>query len=105
MDVLAAFKQLNHDSEYCYITYFPKLNPHPTTKFNKQQTNSINKFIDYLSKNTVIIDGIFGTGLNKAYLLNKDTISFINNLPNTVISVDVPSGITETNNSDSIKPT
>ena len=105
LDVLAAFKQLNHDSRILLYNLFPEIKstPHYQNLINNKQIQLINS-LDDLSKNTVIIDGIFGTGLNRALSpLMKDTISFINNLPNTVISVDVPSGITETNNSNSIR--
>ena len=90
--------------EYFCITCFPKLKtPHYQDLINNKQIQLINS-LDDLSKNTVIIDGIFGTGLNRDLSpLIRDTISFINNLPNAVISIDVPSGITETNNSNSIK--
>ena len=75
LDVLAAFKQLNHDSRILLYNLFPEIKstPHYQNLMNNKQIQLINS-LDDLSKNTVIIDGIFGTGLNRALSpLMKDT--------------------------------
>jgi hydroxyethylthiazole kinase-like uncharacterized protein yjeF len=49
------------------------------------------------SKASLMVDAIFGTGLHsevKGFL--KDTISFINSLPQPVMAVDIPSGLDAT---------
>lgn len=44
--------------------------------------------------NTVIIDGIFGSGLNRPISgFTADIISYLNTLPNTRIAIDIPSGL------------
>ena len=105
LDVLAAFKQLNHDSSIFLYNLFPeiKTTPYYQDLINNKQIKLISS-LNNISKNTVIIDGIFGIGLNRPLSpLIKNTIAQINNLSNTVISIDVPSGITEINNSNSIR--
>ena len=104
LDVLSAFKQLNHKHPIFIYCLFPevKTTTHYQDLINNKQVKIINS-LDDISNNTIIIDGIFGTGLNRPLLTPiKNIISRINNLPNTIISIDVPSGITETNNSNSI---
>lgn len=49
------------------------------------------------SKASLLVDAIFGTGLHsevKGFL--KDTISFVNSLPQPVMAVDIPSGLDAT---------
>jgi hydroxyethylthiazole kinase-like uncharacterized protein yjeF len=49
------------------------------------------------SKASLMVDAIFGTGLHsevKGFL--KDTISFVNSLPQPVMAVDIPSGLDAT---------
>jgi hydroxyethylthiazole kinase-like uncharacterized protein yjeF len=51
-----------------------------------------------LLRASLIVDAIFGTGLNsevKGHL--KDVISFVNSLPQPVMAVDIPSGLDATN--------
>lgn len=51
-----------------------------------------------ISEYTIIIDGMFGIGLNQPVRGNYlDYIKSINNEENTVFSVDVPSGVSATN--------
>lgn len=47
-----------------------------------------------LRKDSVIVDAILGTGINKQVTgLLEDCIHYINSLPNEVVSVDMPSGL------------
>lgn len=47
-----------------------------------------------VSSQAIIIDSIFGTGLNKPITgVAKQAIEFINSIPNHTISVDIPSGL------------
>ena len=47
-----------------------------------------------LRKDSVIIDAILGTGINKQVAgLLEDCIHYINSLPNDIVSVDMPSGL------------
>ena len=47
-----------------------------------------------LNGNELIIDAIFGTGLNKPITgIAADTINFINESEQTVVSIDIPSGL------------
>ncbi len=59
------------------------------------------------TNNELIVDAIFGTGLNKPiHGLIKDVIIKINEIKNDIISIDIPSGLfgedNQTNNSESI---
>ncbi len=68
-----------------------------TVKF--KQVNEGDKLL--LSKDTIIIDAIFGTGLNRpvtGWLVNS--FDEINNSGNDIISVDIPSGLFSDSNSD-----
>lgn len=48
----------------------------------------------YIHQSATIIDAIFGSGLNKSVSgLFKKVIEQLNNLPNTVVAVDMPSGL------------
>lgn len=54
-----------------------------------------------IPESSIIIDGIFGSGLSrKTDGLAKDTISFINKSNTTIISIDIPSGLFGEDNSD-----
>ncbi|MBR7034875.1 MAG: NAD(P)H-hydrate epimerase, partial [Bacteroidales bacterium] len=47
-----------------------------------------------ISQKTIIIDGIFGSGLNRPITgFTADYISFINTLSNKKIAIDIPSGL------------
>lgn len=62
---------------------------------------NISKISDFTpSKNSVIVDAIFGSGLNRAVEgLASQVIKKINELPLTVVSVDIPSGLMGEDNS------
>ncbi len=60
------------------------------------------KFIDpEISNNTVIIDGIFGSGLNRsAEGIFAEAITWLNSIDNQVVSIDIPSGLQGEENPD-----
>lgn len=60
-------------------------------------------FLPDIHESAVIIDGLFGNGLNRP--LNgeyAEVVKFINKLPNTVISIDMPSGLMAEDNGNNI---
>ena len=74
---------------------------------NAEVLNSINDF-PHLNKNEIIIDAIFGTGLNKKVSgIYSEVIEKINSLENIIISIDIASGLFTDTKTESlcIKPT
>jgi len=69
--------------------------PHSVNELTK-------KFIDpEISKDTVIIDGIFGSGLTRPLGgIYADAVSWINKSSLPVVSIDIPSGLQGEENSD-----
>jgi NAD(P)H-hydrate epimerase len=68
--------------------------------------NNLNQFPD-LYPNDIVVDGLFGSGLNRPLDgFYAQLVKRINQLPNTVISIDIPSGLSgednRTNNPDHI---
>ncbi|HPW65706.1 MAG TPA: NAD(P)H-hydrate dehydratase [Salinivirgaceae bacterium] len=60
-------------------------------------------FFDFpkIDKESIIIDGIFGSGLNKPIKgFYADIIEHINKLPNHKVAIDIPSGLFSDNNRD-----
>jgi hydroxyethylthiazole kinase-like uncharacterized protein yjeF len=56
-----------------------------------------------IAKDDIIIDAIFGSGLNRpADGFASYVIRFLNSLPNTRISIDIPSGLFGENNTDNV---
>lgn len=55
----------------------------------------IEKFVKpSIADDTIIVDGLFGSGLNKPLSgIFADVVDFINSLKNIVVAIDVPSGI------------
>ena len=52
------------------------------------------KYLPEITKQDIILDALFGTGLNKpAAGLYKELIQFINSKNSTIISIDIPSGL------------
>lgn len=72
-----------------------KLNYNRLNKFGYTQFISPQKLnSDLIKGNDLIVDAIFGTGLNREPDgVYKEVIEFINSLGNTVISIDMPSGL------------
>ena len=104
-DGYIAFQNLIEKNFNCNILFvFPKLNydnwESMPIKFSKSvfyfdETDQFNKLIQ---ESDVIIDGIFGTGLNRDLNDNlKKLIYFINQQNKQVISIDLPSGLSDTN--------
>ncbi len=103
-DGLAIARQLNQRGHHvvCYGIIF-------STKHSDDFTINKNRLIDSgvpyipiyntndipsITPNSIVIDAIFGSGLNRpAQGLTKSVIELINNCSNHVISIDVPSGL------------
>jgi len=90
------------DSEIVMINYSHKRSANFLVNFQRskkneipiKEINSVQDLEIIIDKKTIIIDCIFGTGLNKpAEGLSADAIKFINNSGCEVISIDVPSGL------------
>jgi len=87
---------------YKYLIIDPKIKNSPLYQQfpSHKEITSLSK----LPKDAVIIDGIFGTGLNKPLSPTIESlIQTINQLSNTVIAIDIPSGLSEKNNNLCIK--
>ena len=55
---------------------------------------------EYLNESNLIIDGLFGSGLNRPLSgLAKSIVNYVNNLNCAVVSIDVPSGLFGEDNS------
>jgi NAD(P)H-hydrate epimerase len=92
---------LNEKAEVWLLDPKGKLSPDCEKNFErlKEYDISINlcneKFTPpTLPANSIIIDGIFGSGLNKpAEGIFGETIRFINSIPATKVAIDIPSGL------------
>ena len=104
-DGYVAFKNLIKKNFNCNILFvFPKINYDNweplSTEFNTSvyYFHETDQFEKLIQESDVIIDAIFGTGLNKKLNNNlKKLIHFINTQNKHVISIDLPSGLSDTN--------
>jgi ADP-dependent NAD(P)H-hydrate dehydratase / NAD(P)H-hydrate epimerase len=117
-DALVVARQLAHQNfkpEVFIVRISEKLSPDCEINLNRLKKETSIKVIELFSKNdlseipseTILIDGIFGSGLTrKPDGLAKETINHINNSKATIISIDIPSGLfgedNSTNDSESI---
>ena len=66
---------------------------------------SVNFDPPVLEKNMVVVDGLFGTGLNKPLAGGfASLVKYINQSPAKVVSIDMPSGLMTEDNTYNIKP-
>lgn len=86
---------INHTADYsedCLINLnrLNEIKPDAVTVIeNESQLNAIE-----FNSSTVIIDALFGTGLNKTISgICETVVVFMNTVPSKVISIDVPSGL------------
>ena len=77
-----------------------------------QETKHVKKFTEVtlnfepprLDENMVVIDGLFGSGLNKPLAGGfAAVVKYINNSPATVVSIDIPSGLMTEDNTENIR--
>ena len=106
-DILSAFQKLPNNRTYFTFIIDPKTTETDAyKKLLKTKTITPIDTIEDLPSNTIILDGIYGTGLNKPIQPNvQSIINTINQLPNHVISIDVPSGLSESENNTCINAT
>ncbi len=96
-DVIATFNQINkHKSCYIYCIYEDvKKSSHYQQLIHKNKAIEL-KSLSKIPKKSVILDGIYGTGLNKKLTQNvKNLIITLNKKPNKIIAIDIPSGLNE----------
>ncbi len=104
-DVISMFNSLSKNYK-CYTYCVDKTVKNTTEYKNLITTKDIVelKHLDDVPTDGVIFDGIYGTGLNRKLSQNiQRIISMLNNMKNTIISIDVPSGLTESKSETCIK--
>ncbi|MDX1283607.1 MAG: NAD(P)H-hydrate epimerase, partial [Draconibacterium sp.] len=119
-DALAIARQLADFDYLCelYLMDFGKeLKGSPKINWNRlveqekvklKRLNSIDEFPN-ISETDIIIDGLFGSGLTRPLDgLPKELVNKLNQLINTIIAIDIPSGLmgednTENNNENIIR--
>jgi len=86
-------KKLNRNVNlYCLRRNFYKGDAKKAYKKNKLVKNSFNKLVIY--RNSIIVDCLFGIGLNKKINgIYKKIIKKVNKSKQYIISIDIPSGI------------
>lgn len=76
-----------------------------------QEQHKVKKFVEvtvnfeppHLDECTIVIDGLFGSGLNRPlYGGFASLVKFINNSPSTIVSIDLPSGLMSEDNTENI---
>ena len=76
----------------------------PQIKFQEVTKGNFNA--PDLNENDIVIDGLFGSGLNKPLEGGfASVVGYINSSPSTVVSIDIPSGLFGENNSGNTKDT
>jgi len=110
-DALVVARQLsqhNFNTKVFTVRLSEKRSPDCEINLNRLKKETSIKVIEISSKNdlpeipsgTIIIDGIFGSGLTrKTDGLAKETINHLNNSKATIISIDIPSGLFGEDNS------
>jgi len=75
-------------------------------KFSASFTECENKFVTpKICSNTIIIDGLFGSGLSRSLSgIYAEAVEWINNCGCEVVSIDIPSGLAGEENADIQKP-
>ncbi len=77
-----------------------------------QNTSRLKKFVEvttnfeppHLDQCTIVIDGLFGSGLNKPLSGGfASLVKYVNASPATVVSIDVPSGLMTEDNTENIR--
>ena len=77
-----------------------------------KSTRQVKKFIEvtqdfeppHLNEQTIVIDGLFGSGLNKPLQGGfASVVKYVNASPATVVSIDIPSGMRTEDNTDNIR--
>ncbi len=108
-DAVALFRLLNNagiESKLIIINANDKFSDDCYVNIKRLETNNI-KFLccktlkDFpkIDKESIIIDGIIGSGLNKPITgFYAEIIEHVNKLPNHKISIDIPSGLFSENN-------
>jgi len=79
-----------------FLTNYSRLTSLSKNNLQVKEIKSVEEFKGSFKINTqsVIVDALFGTGLNKPIQgLTADIIKAINTLPLTIIAIDVPSGL------------
>ena len=114
-DALAIARQLaefDYQCEVCLIDLgkelkgSPKINWQRLEKQGKVKLNRINNENDFpeLNENDIIIDGLFGSGLSRSLNgLPAAIVQKINHLENTVIAIDIPSGLMGEDNTQNVQ--
>lgn len=111
-DALAIARQLA-DLEYLCTVYLmdleKELNGSPKTnwqrleeqnKVNLQKVKTIDDFDD-IKKSDILVDGLFGSGLSRPLeKLPAEIVNFVNSQNNTVVAIDIPSGLMGEDNSE-----
>jgi len=98
LDVLSAFMQLDSSHALSLYVCDDVICEHPKYKacLNSRSIKIVNS-ISRIPDDAVILDGIFGTGLNRSMSHSlARLIHELNELSVPVISIDVPSGMNET---------
>ena len=107
-DGLALYRMLRQKKYSCTLFEFP-LGKTPSEdysqnklKIGKENINALtSESLSKIQKDEIIIDALLGTGLNRPVKGTlKTIIQTLNALPNTILSIDIPSGLFSDFNTD-----